>query len=205
MKVTDFGLAKSVRGDSGSTQLGSIVGTPDYMSPEQCRGQAVDARADVYLLGLTAFYVLTGERPRTGASVGAVLDEQMNHPLRPVSTARRGLPPAVDGVLARLCAKDPTQRTQTMGEAIALLETLRPRAVVIAPLMARITAACLDVVVFFILVGATETAIRLAGLGLASRRDLEWIADFIGMALLTVLMLGACLLYTSDAADDLRV
>src|SRR5205809_998779 len=53
VKVTDFGLAKSVRGDSGSTQHGSLVGTPDYMSPEQCRGKDVDARTDVYLLGLT--------------------------------------------------------------------------------------------------------------------------------------------------------
>src|SRR5262245_11908954 len=96
VKVTDFGLAKSVHGDSGSTQHGSLVGTPDYMSPEQCRGKDVDARTDVYLLGLTAFYVLTGSRPWKSDALGEVLNAQMNTPLRSVREERPDLSPAVD-------------------------------------------------------------------------------------------------------------
>src|SRR6185503_13373007 len=85
VKVTDFGLAKSVGGDPTATFAGQVIGTPTYMSPEQCRGGTVDLRTDVYSLGLTAWFLLTGRPAYPGPTLGAVLDSQMNAPLPPLS------------------------------------------------------------------------------------------------------------------------
>ncbi|HVG94672.1 MAG TPA: protein kinase [Planctomycetota bacterium] len=157
LKVTDFGLAKSMSGDPGATHVGNLVGTPEFMSPEQCRGQPVDARTDVYTLGLTAFWLLTGERPFGGGSVGAMLDAQMNAPLPSAAARRPDLPARVDDVLARLTAKDRERRPESMREVLSLLEDLRPRAVHPAPLTARAIALVVDTVAFAVVGSAVVT------------------------------------------------
>ncbi|MFO0931404.1 MAG: protein kinase [Planctomycetota bacterium] len=164
VKVTDFGLSKALGPASTGTELGSLVGTPDYMSPEQCRGEPVDARTDVYALGLTAYAVLAGGKPWTGAALGAVLDQQMHAPLPSVVAKRPELPPAVDVVLARLTAKDPTRRPADMAEVVALLERLRPRTILPAPVVARGAALVLDLLLLAL--AATGSA---AVLGIAAR------------------------------------
>lgn len=161
LKVTDFGLAKSSSSDSGATIVGSLIGTPDYMSPEQCRGQGVDARTDVYALGLTAYFLLTGKKPFEADALGAVLDDQMHRPLPSASALFPTLPPTLDGVLSQLCAKEPARRPSTMAEVTSLLESLRPRRVEPAPLGARASAAGIDLLAFSILAGAIAFAFGL--------------------------------------------
>ncbi len=145
VKVTDFGLAKSLNADVQMTG-GRILGTPTYMSPEQVRGKPVDARTDVYLLGLTAYFLFTGRPPFASDQVGEVINDQMNTPLPGVTAARADLPPALDAALARLCAKDPAARPATMIEVAAMLEDLRPRSFTAAPLLARLIATALDLI-----------------------------------------------------------
>ncbi len=93
VKVTDFGLSKTLGVARSATELGSLVGTPDYMSPEQCRGETVDARTDVYALGLTAYTLLAGGKPWAGTALGAVLDQQMHAPLPAVRANAPSSPP----------------------------------------------------------------------------------------------------------------
>ena len=160
VKVTDFGLAKSgglAVGDPRATGVGTLVGTPTFMSPEQCFGRDVDARSDVYALGLTAWFLLVGRPPFDGPAVGAVLDDQIHAPLPSVASARPGIPESVDRVLARLCAKDVGARPADMEEAIALLESVRPRPVQPAPPAARIAALAIDALAVTVVAGALSS------------------------------------------------
>jgi uncharacterized RDD family membrane protein YckC len=145
IKVTDFGLARSVDGDAEASAAGQVTGTPTYMSPEQVRGEGADARSDVYMLGLTAFFLLAGHPPFPGPTLGKVLSEQLSPPLPSVLPGRPDLAPAVDAVLARLCSKDPALRPASMADVVALLEELRPRTVDRAPFAARASAYVIDI------------------------------------------------------------
>jgi hypothetical protein len=146
VKVTDFGLAKSLKGDVGLT-AGRLVGTPTYMTPEQVRGKPVDARTDIYLLGLTGYFLFTGKPAFGSDQVGEVINDQMNTPLPAASLARPGLPPALDEALQRMCAKEPDARPASMEEVIRLLEAARPRALDLAPLVPRGVAYMVDWIV----------------------------------------------------------
>jgi uncharacterized RDD family membrane protein YckC len=190
VKLTDFGLSKSLDAATGGTEAGSIIGTPDFMSPEQCRGEPIDARTDVYALGLVAFVLLTGTKPWKGSSLGALLDQQMNAPLPRVTAIRPELPADVDEVLALLTAKDRARRPATMAQAAVLIERLRPRVVVPAPVVARGTALLIDLTVFGLLSAGGATALRWIGrhVGLP---DVWALADgFVALALALVLLPG---------------
>jgi uncharacterized RDD family membrane protein YckC len=155
VKVTDFGLAKAIGGEKDVTGAGTIVGTPLYMSPEACRERATDVRSDVYSLGLTMWFLLGGRPPFWAGSVADILLAQVSTPLPPVRPLRPDLPPAVDAVLARMCAKDPQERPRSMDEVIELLETLRPRRLVLAPAPFRAAAFAVDL----LCVGTVEAAL----------------------------------------------
>ena len=184
VKVTDFGLAKSLKGDARATQAGTILGTPTYMSPEQCRGGDVDARTDVYALGLTAWFLLAGRPPFRGESVGDVLADQLRAPLPSLASVRERLPPGVDAALARLCAKDASARPASMASVVAVLESLRPRPIRPAPFATRAAALAIDVLVFAVVSGALAFA-ALQGLqrleGLAGE-VFEWTVGLVVVA-----------------------
>jgi uncharacterized RDD family membrane protein YckC/predicted Ser/Thr protein kinase len=150
VKVTDFGLAKSLTGEVDATGAGRIMGTPRYMSPEQCQGETVDARADTYGLGLVGYYLLTGDHAYDGPSLGKVINDQINKPLPDVTDKRSDVGPAVDDVLQNLTAKKPDDRPQTMSDVTALLETVRPRELDLAALATRVAALLADIVIVFI-------------------------------------------------------
>lgn len=163
VKVTDFGLAKSLDADVDASH-GAVRGTPTYMSPEQCRGEEVDARTDVYGLGLTAWYLFAGRPAYAERNLGKLINDQMNTPLPTLADPRPDLPAVVDTVLSKLCAKDVDDRPQDMPTVAELLERMRPRTVDLAPIFPRAAALVVDLVVFFILFGATMSLLGLVGL-----------------------------------------
>jgi serine/threonine-protein kinase len=119
--LTDFGIAKAAAEAERLTQTGMSIGTPEYMSPEQARGEEVDHRSDVYALGIVVYQMLTGKVPFQATTPLAVLYKQIHEPPPPLSSARLGLPRALDRVLARALAKEPDQR---YGSAGAFAEAL---------------------------------------------------------------------------------
>jgi len=188
VKLTDFGLSKSLDAATGATEAGSIIGTPDFMSPEQCRGEPIDARTDVYALGLVAYVLLTGTKPWTGSSLGALLDQQMNAPLPSVVVRRPELSPEVDRVLAILTAKDRDRRPATMAEVAVLVARLRPRVVVPAPLGARGAALLVDLVVFGLLSAGSASLLRWVGVRLGASGP-SMLADGVVACALAILLL----------------
>jgi serine/threonine-protein kinase len=117
--LTDFGIAK-ILDTPGTTRTGIMVGTPDYMAPEQIRGVAVDARADVYALGLVVYRALTGQLPFRG-DTQAVLMAQLSQRPAPPSTVNSNVPAALDGVVLRALAKQPAERYPRAGGFVAAL------------------------------------------------------------------------------------
>jgi len=157
------------------------------MSPEQCRGEPLDWRTDLYCLGLLGWFLLAGDYPYSAENLGKVLDEQMNRPLPPLESKRPELSPAVYRTLLAFCAKRRVDRPGSMEEAIALLESLRPRYLDLAPIALRATAALLDLLLLLMLLGAfVALSDRVLGLGLS---DTVW-EGVVASALLALSQLG---------------
>ena len=114
--LADFGLTQSVS-DTRPTD-GHLMGTVDYVAPEQIVGDHVDGRADIYALGCLLFESLTGSLPFTGATDVAVVYAHLEQPPPRATDRRPSLPPAVDDVLARAMAKDPGDRHPTCGDLV---------------------------------------------------------------------------------------
>lgn len=122
-KITDFGVAKIV--SQQMTQGGGMMGTPNYMSPEQVQGGTVDGRADQFSLAVIAYELLTGEKPFAGDSLASLLFKIVKDDPAPVGRLNRTVGEAVDAVLRKGLAKDPGGRFGTCGEFVgALTEAL---------------------------------------------------------------------------------
>jgi len=117
--LSDFGIAK-VRDTPGLTTTGALIGTPDYMAPEQIGNRAVDGRADVYALGMLGFRALTGQCAFTGSTQEVLMAHLYQPPPAP-STLNPTLSPAVDAVLLRALAKNPDERYPTAGVLVQAL------------------------------------------------------------------------------------
>ncbi len=111
VRVVDFGLAKLLA-DAGATSSGAVVGTPFYMSPEQCLGEPLDARSDVYSLGAMFYEMLSGEQPFGAATVSGVINRHLYEPPPPFSESL-GIPRRVAIGIMHALAKDPEHRPQT--------------------------------------------------------------------------------------------
>jgi eukaryotic-like serine/threonine-protein kinase len=118
-KVTDFGIAKA--GASDMTQTGSIMGTAQYLSPEQAQGVAVDARSDLYSTGIILYELLTGRVPFDGDSAVTIALKQVNERPIPPSHFNAAVTPELDGVVLRALEKDPARR---FADADAFLDAL---------------------------------------------------------------------------------
>jgi hypothetical protein len=114
--LTDFGLSRHVAASQGFTATGALVGTVDYIAPEQVRGERVDARTDVYSLGCVLFHALTGHVPYPEANQIAKLYAHDSQPPPSVCEAVPELPAALDAVVARAMAKAPDDRYQSAGD-----------------------------------------------------------------------------------------
>ncbi|SOJ58162.1 Serine/threonine-protein kinase PknB [Mycobacterium simulans] len=117
VKVMDFGIARAIA-DSGNsvTQTAAVIGTAQYLSPEQARGDAVDARSDVYSLGCVLYEVLTGEPPFTGDSPVSVAYQHVREDPVPPSERHEGISADLDAVVLKALAKNPENRYQTAAE-----------------------------------------------------------------------------------------
>jgi eukaryotic-like serine/threonine-protein kinase len=124
VKVTDFGIARAGAAGAASqmTEAGSIVGTAQYLSPEQAKGGAVDQRSDLYSVGIVLYELLTGEVPFTGDSPVEIAMKHLSAKAPLPSSKRDGLPHDLDLVVARALAKDPDERYQGAEEMDADLE-----------------------------------------------------------------------------------
>jgi serine/threonine-protein kinase len=125
IKLLDFGIAKlslESPGTANQTRTGSVMGTPAYMAPEQCRGVKVDHRADIYSLGCILFEMVTGRPPFRGEGFGDVLAAHIYAKHDPIETLAPNAPPGVARLIDRLLAKDPAERPQTTRELIAEID-----------------------------------------------------------------------------------
>jgi len=117
LKVTDFGIARS--GASQMTEAGSIIGTAQYLSPEQARGAAVDPRSDLYSVGIVLYEMLTGQVPFTGYTPLEIAMKHLSAIPAPPSELRPDIPHDLDLVVLRALAKDPEDRYQSAEEMVA--------------------------------------------------------------------------------------
>ena len=119
VKMTDFGISRST--DSALTQSGSVIGTPSYMSPEQCRGDPVDARSDLFSTGVVLYEMLSGERPFVGHNLAEVALQIVHQPAPAIATKCPGLSPAIAAAVDRALAKRPEDRFASAAEMAAAL------------------------------------------------------------------------------------
>jgi eukaryotic-like serine/threonine-protein kinase len=122
-RVTDFGIARA--GASDMTLTGSIMGTAQYLSPEQAQGYAVSAASDIYSVGVILYELLTGVVPFEGETAVAIAFKQVSAAPRPPSELNPALPPSLDAVVLRALAKDPIERYADDDELIAALQVER--------------------------------------------------------------------------------
>ena len=136
VKVMDFGIARAIADSSSPmTQTAAVIGTAQYLSPEQARGEQVDARSDVYSLGCVLFEILTGEPPFTGDSPVAVAYQHVREDPRLPSAVNTEVPGALDSIILKAMSKNPANRYQSAADMrsdlIRVLGGQRPSAPVV--------------------------------------------------------------------------
>ncbi|MGH2969481.1 MAG: protein kinase domain-containing protein, partial [Solirubrobacteraceae bacterium] len=129
-KVTDFGIARA--GASDMTETGSIMGTAQYLSPEQAQGQPVSPRSDLYSIGVMLYELLTGRVPFDAESAVTIALKHVSERPRPPSELNPAVPPALDAVVLRALEKDPARRFADADEFAAALEAARAAPTVVA-------------------------------------------------------------------------
>ena len=116
VKLMDFGIVREQEKDS-RTQTGLVLGTPDYMSPEQAQGKSgLDFRSDIYSVGVVFFEMFTGELPFSGDSAFAVALKHVQEVAPTPRSVNPRIPEALEAIIVRCMAKDPVERYQQIGE-----------------------------------------------------------------------------------------
>jgi uncharacterized RDD family membrane protein YckC len=144
IKILDFGLVKSMRGDAELTRNGAIIGSPLYMAPEQGRAENVDHRADIYSLGCALYHMLTGRPPFSGPSPVGIISMHVTDRPTPVRQLSPAVPELLERIVERMMAKQPADRFADYDQLIAALEGARPDAVAHTAFRTRASALALD-------------------------------------------------------------
>ncbi len=124
LKVMDFGVARLAESTASHTQDGMIVGTPMYMSPEQLTGETVDARTDLYSVGVVLFEILTGELPLHSPTVMGLFTKVLGEPPKRPGALVEGVPPALDELIVQLLAKQAADRVPSAAVLVERLQAL---------------------------------------------------------------------------------
>ena len=142
--LMDFGLARRAERQD-LTAAGAVLGTPEYMSPEQARGEKADERSDLYSIGVMLYEMLAGRPPFGGKDTIAILRQHVQAPVPPLRGAAPGTPPELERIIARLLAKKPSERYPHVAELLADLGKLAPAGLqpdrVVQELLARVAQA----------------------------------------------------------------
>jgi serine/threonine-protein kinase len=125
VKLMDFGVARMAEAPEAMTQAGLIVGTPHYMSPEQVQGKQLDARSDVYAMGILLYELLIGRRPFESSSLTGILTAHITEKARPPIELRTDIGRDLNAIVMRCLEKDPKARYADAGALLAELEQLR--------------------------------------------------------------------------------
>jgi beta-lactam-binding protein with PASTA domain len=193
-KVTDFGIARA--GASDMTLTGSIMGTAQYLSPEQAQGHTVSETSDLYAVGIVLYELLTGRVPFDGETAVTIALKQVSaEPPRP-SLLNAAVNPALDEVVARALAKDPSERFKDAGEFIAALE--RARVGVGAPNGSPPGGLPLAVPLLLPAAGEAEGEDDPAAAAARRRRRWWWAAGAALILLVAAAVVAALLLHTSE-------
>jgi uncharacterized protein YraI len=170
--LTDFGIAKAAEGTQ-VTQTGVVVGTPEYMSPEQATGKPVGPASDIYSLGIVLYQMLTGRVPFEADSTPALLYKHVYDPPAPLRTYAPELPAQVEAALAKALAKDPADRYRTAGEFAGALQVAA--GVRAAPIASRAATTWVPVVfkakanpLLLFLICAAVVVLLVAAVGMTS-------------------------------------
>jgi uncharacterized RDD family membrane protein YckC len=149
VKIGDFGLSISTqaRAETTLTAEGLFLGTPAFAAPEQLRGEALDVRSDIYAVGATLFYVLTGQPPIDDTDFVRLIARITQEAPPSPRALRPGLPVGLATVVLRCLAKDPARRFKTYSDLVATLEPFSSVAAKPAPIGLRLTAGVLDVLI----------------------------------------------------------
>lgn len=144
--LMDFGISRSVSApaptngtSAGLTRVGEVVGTPEFMSPEQAAGDTIDGRSDLYSLGLVAWFALSGQSAMGGDSIQKVLVKQLTEVVPPIQTLRADVPALLSDVVQRCLAKSPDERFAAAEQLVEALDVSALRGVEI-PLPIRLFA-----------------------------------------------------------------
>jgi tetratricopeptide (TPR) repeat protein/predicted Ser/Thr protein kinase len=122
--LMDFGLARGVEGE-GMTQTGAMLGTMQYMSPEQAKAEPLDQRSDIYTVGLIFYELLTGVSPYASESAITSLMKRTQERAKPASTCVQGIPPQLNDICSRCLEINPAHRFQNIGELLAAFDAWR--------------------------------------------------------------------------------
>jgi serine/threonine-protein kinase len=125
IKVTDFGIAHIASNETTRTRLGEVLGTPEYMSPEQALGQKVDARSDLFSVGVVLFHLVTGKRPFEADSLLTLMNRIAKEDPTPIEKLRGDVPASMRRIIARCLKKQPDKRYRTGAELADALQALK--------------------------------------------------------------------------------
>jgi len=193
VKVMDFGIARAVADASSTmTQTAAVVGTAQYLSPEQARGETVDSRSDVYSTGCLLYELLTGRPPFVGESPVSVAYQHVREPAAPPSSLDSDLPPEIDAIVMKALAKPVDERYQSAAAMRADIERFLAGKPVVAPVVPAGAAAT----TFLPQEPAEETSIFRGGgdePSEAEEKRKRWPLVLLGLGILGLLIAAAIL------------
>lgn len=179
LKITDFGLARPIHNEGTIGTEGVIVGSPEYMSPEQGAVDAVDHRSDMYSLGATFYHLLVGRPVFEGASVVGIIQQHLDAPVPPLP---KELPAPLAKILKRLLAKDPADRYASYDELIDALRAAAPTQTAHAGLWVRLASIAVELFFAALCVSVLSgiglllyVALAIAGQALAGQTPAQYV------------------------------